>query len=389
MVVFGVGITGCSDDAEDPCQGRPSVYDGSKEIIGTGPAKLSDLECVAVVTGNLTIKYTDEATLKPLAKLVDVMGDLQLGDRFYPDPDGFGFESLEGLEGLQQVGGNLSIEGLGGLGSIEALQNLKRVGGDLTLTELPKLGSFKGLGSLETIHGGLDIDHIDRLVDLMTFEALHSVDGDFSLKDNPQLTSAQFPRNPRIGGDIFISSNDALTELSGFGTPVGIDQSLSVYENANVEAITLPGSESNTKYSISHNPKLQSISEDWFGSQREGDLILTHLPSLTHVKLSSWQLDRLQILSTGLATLDDFSLPLVRCSLDVRENPSLTDISALQQPASYGTSFTVTDNAALPTCKVQAIVSALLPSPWACDSTLGGGKRAVDVSGNDDTAVCP
>ena len=78
-------------------------------------------------------------------------------------------KTLHGLERLEYIGGDLSIEHSDSLESLAGLHHVKRIGGSLRIRRNPKLVDLAGLRSLEDLGGSLIVERNDALVSLKGF----------------------------------------------------------------------------------------------------------------------------------------------------------------------------------------------------------------------------
>jgi len=200
------------------------------------------LESGGVIEGDVLIGE-EVTSLEGLEGLVTVGGDLSIRD----NPQ---LTSLSGLEGLTRVSGNIYVEGNTNLASLTGLANLERVGGRLILEKNPKLLSEAGLESAMAVGGGyqdlnvadfsgsllqavasLPTDFVDEVDVLLILEDNASIAavGDFvskrggvfseSLKIFANGTGSTSLENlsslTRVDGDLYLSDRLSLDPLSG------------------------------------------------------------------------------------------------------------------------------------------------------------------------------
>jgi hypothetical protein len=386
-LALGLALSGCGGD--DPCSGGSRLRAGSVEITGVdGADRLEELECVQVITGDLSISDPEVNSLEALSSLVHVLGDVSI--RPYRESK-MKLDSLHGLGQLTEIGGSLEISDVDRLGSIEPLGALKSVGGGLELRDLPLLKSLDGLGALESIGGDLAIVSNDKLADLKALRSLAVVGGTLSLESNPRLTSASLLLAPTVAGiDVF--QNDSLTRLDGFRTLQGDGEpcagrrdDIHVASNSALERLVLQPSEKVCIH-VSNNPRMTNLLVAGEGS---GSLSLIELPKLTKLDLGLWKFDSLEIVNTGLETLEGLDLAEIDCVFEVSGNPQLQDASDVGYLSAMAALFLVTDNPKLPTCQVQGVLDELPATGRQCIAHgMTEGARRVMVSGNDDDAVC-
>jgi len=375
----------CSDGEPDQCSQRSNVYAG--DAIMT-KANAKDFECVQVVTGDFST-WPDVDSLESLGRLVHVFGDVSI----------FGSElqSLHGLENLTKIGGSLDIDGP--IASLEALNHLGEVGGDLSLTGIP-VTSLHGFENLGEIGGDLTIADLDGITELGSFGSLWSIGGQFIMQSNAQLESTGWGSrygDVTVGDSIYVMSNPALKKLAAFGKPrlftsdslATTSTILTITHNDALEEIVLPDLMGGGVVIFS-NAQLSTLSSSPILAPAR--LELADLPKLAQVALPPYGLTSLIVSQTGLETLDGFGT--VACELVINGNPALKDISALVAPSEYqaipvmDAGFRVVNNPALATCQVQAIADSL-PVPTGSSCGTSPVTRTVEVTGNDDTAICP
>lgn len=196
----------CSSDctAFDPCPDR--VLYGDFQIPNRADDTLRMLEECTVINGNLIVKDGDLKNLDGLENIVEIEGDLTIGQDYpmrigYDDSyEVYDLEDIKALRGLTSVGGNLTI-GMTALQNLEGLNQLRTVGGDLIIfhgtgynSGAPNnhLTSLQGLNSLVNIGGSLIIEGCGYLEDVSALGRLETIGGDLRLAMNsyrPEVSS--------------------------------------------------------------------------------------------------------------------------------------------------------------------------------------------------------
>ncbi|SDL26334.1 Por secretion system C-terminal sorting domain-containing protein [Catalinimonas alkaloidigena] len=150
---------GCSSvpDLMAACE-APSGCEGN--VMLTTQAEVNAFACQAI-TGNLSIvTATGSAdpikTLKPLASLTSVSGDLYIGQND-------ALATLEGLQNLTTIGGGLALGNNDALPSLQGFRKLTSVGGALQIYYNDKLATLEGLNGLKTLGGALSITYNPQL----------------------------------------------------------------------------------------------------------------------------------------------------------------------------------------------------------------------------------
>ncbi len=260
-----------------------------------GDVYTKDLDAFAqggytTIEGNLEIYKTSLTNLAQLASLKVVKGDVYIGIYDYKRDLEEGNEflvSLEGLENLTEVSGELEIRDNEALATIEALKNLKTVN-KLNISYNPKLTTLKGLDKLSgELLGGLQIyknkrleeitqlsgitlvgDHLvvnsnlsiqsleglhniksvkngylgvrsnDNLKDLKGLRKLHTVDEEVQINSNPLIESLEgLEKLTRVGKFFYIKQNNQLTDLEGLESLVSVGEDFKIEKNNNLKTL--------------------------------------------------------------------------------------------------------------------------------------------------------
>ncbi|WP_273567185.1 DUF7619 domain-containing protein [Maribacter halichondriae] len=153
---------------------------------------------------------------------------------------------ISGLNKLRYVGG-LTIQGHENLTNLNGLESLKHIERGISLSNNPALENLNGLSNLEQA-GGLGVSNNDNLSDLKGLESLNTITGSISIVNNDNLISLEGLDNlesSTIAGDLIIGNNDNLERLTDLNSLTSIN-SLTGGWQGNLE--------------ISHNDKLIDIS---------------------------------------------------------------------------------------------------------------------------------
>ena len=164
----------------EECSGPPQICEGNRLILEQ--REIDNFNC-SVLTGNL-----------------------QLGLK---TQNGTGFNNLDGLRVLTEIGGGLTFELVGGLTDFSGLENLVSIGGTLQLF-ITSFQSLEGLDALTTI-GSVYITNASLLTNLDGLSSVTSIESFVQLINNSRLGScsslADLIRNGDIGGEILLSGN--------------------------------------------------------------------------------------------------------------------------------------------------------------------------------------
>lgn len=381
-------------------------------------AKLTDKWCI---TGDLDIATTQLSDLSSLAGLVEVGGSLSLGNPLpgcSPYPCTWGNDvltSLHGLEGLRRVGDAFHLfeaEGDQGVASLEPLANLKRVTDFyieatmalrdlhgleglesvrfLELYRADSLTSLAGLQNLRSAHG-IRLVNAPHLQDISALSGLTSLPGNLDVRDTglaslhglESLTSAGFLRvayNPNLSDLSPLSNVRSVSTLSVQGPGITSLGAFAQLETA--EAIIL------WELGIASLHGLEGV-------QSAQELVLWLLPGITNLSAlnnlhvsSRLFVDSLPQLidcaglvvsaTTGVVFQENASLVSLSClrdvsglsSLDVRNNPVLSNLDDLHALTHVDYNVTFTGNSSLLQCEI-AELEAQLGRP--VDENVGNG----------------
>ncbi|QXP78915.1 MULTISPECIES: T9SS type A sorting domain-containing protein [Winogradskyella] len=170
------------------------------------------------ISNYLNINENDVLTdITGFSNLTTITGDLRLGVYDNSGYNSIGnpmLASLEGLEGLEVVTGNLSIRENHGLISIDHLTSLTSVGGDIDIVLNSVLQDVQGLSSLVTVGGDIEISTNYNLASLQGLNALTTVSGDFRIYHTACDDFSGLESLTSVGNYLAISNN-AVTTLNG------------------------------------------------------------------------------------------------------------------------------------------------------------------------------
>jgi hypothetical protein len=113
------------------------------------------------------------------------------------------------LEGYTSITGDLYIY-IDETTSLEGLESIATIGGNLYIMNINSLKNLSGLDNLTSVGGNMIISGNDDLTDLSGLESLTSVGGDSKIGNNDSLTSLGMAGLQKIGGNFIIFSNPLL-----------------------------------------------------------------------------------------------------------------------------------------------------------------------------------
>lgn len=184
----------------------------------------------------------------------EIEGNVTIGDWLQSD-----IKTLNGLNVLKSLGGDLIILGNDSLTSLIGLGNVISVGGDLTVWDNDSLNSLAGLDNLASIEGNCKIGGNNDLDSLLSLEGLTFIGGDLEIGfqtgmviwGNFSLTSLEGLNNlTSIGGSLKVRGNISLANLMGLNNLTSIGGE--VFIDYNDSLISLTGLENIEEESISN-----------------------------------------------------------------------------------------------------------------------------------------
>jgi len=376
---------------------------------------LTGLEGLTSIEGDFEIYGNDVLTsLTGLENLSSVEGNLNIGYWNEYWLEGIGNPSLTNLSALAQLTstGGVFIHNNQLLASLNGLEGLTFIGGDLTIGANEILSDLTGLQNITSIAGDLCIG------------------GDYSFYVNSELTSLTGLENlTSVGGAIIIKRTESLSSLSGLENidPISIDSLIICYNwslsscevqnicdyltnpdgpveiHANDVGCNNPWEIANTcgyllpclpfgNYYFSCQADIDNFGNYSDCTELEGDVIIngieiTNLNGLIGVtsiigdlniygnySLSSLSgFDNLTSIGGNLSIgIDDDNgnhslislsglenLTSIEGSLQIEGNHSLTSLSGLESVSSIGGDLRILNNPELSTCDVQSICDYL------------------------------
>lgn len=265
---------------------------------------------------------------------------------------------LSPLSVLTSVGSGILIQNVGGLTTLDGLQNITSVGGEIELYSNPILTDITALSKITSVPGRLSVAENDALTTLFGLHNIKSVGNDLNIVSNPALTTMSSLTVTSVGDDIFIENNPLLTDLLGLQNIVTLADELLISGNdALISLQALSGfTIMNDDLEISYNPSLTSLAGIDNITTYVGDLIISENASLADLSVlsdlteiggtlfiaGSVFLTDLKVLenitsvgglyiagNTALTTLSDLKLTSAR-SIIIEDNDLLTDLKGLE-----------------------------------------------------------
>lgn len=290
--------------------------------------------------------------------------------------------SIVGLSSLTTVGGSLMISGNHALEDLPGLSSVGSIGGALFVTGNPALTSLQGLGGVGGTLTSLIVQSNGSLTSLAGLEGIQSIDGSqsdtgggmlrisnnanlssvdglsglesanaetpFEIKGNPALTSIDLPALTS-SGSLLIQGNDlsaglALDNLQALGTWLKIESNPELTDVSLPSLRTVPG-----HLMIRNNESLGTIALPALETAG-GFLMIENNDALTTVgSLDSFTEGQKIVVADNevLGAVPGLPAGLQLEGIDIRFNPSLTDLSGLSAVAGLNSDLDITGNASL------------------------------------------
>ncbi|MGG6230494.1 YARHG domain-containing protein [Tenacibaculum sp. SDUM215027] len=229
LLVFIVNVNGQSSkvwqgvvypkDLDTFLQGEYTTIEGNLEIYKTSLTNLAQLKSLKVVKGNVYIG------------IYDYKRDLEEGNE--------SLTSLEGLDNLTEVSGELVIRDNESLDNIDALKKLKKVH-QLNISYNPMLKSIEGLSNLSgELLGGLQVYKNKRLQDISQLSGITLVGQHLIVSSNLSIRSLEGLHNIKAvkDGYLGIRSNANLKDLKGLRKLSTVDEEVQINSNPLIESL--------------------------------------------------------------------------------------------------------------------------------------------------------
>ncbi len=196
-------------------------------------SRLSTLEGLVNLKQVGGLGITDNVLLDDLSSLPplkEIKGNVHIG--------GNGLQSLEGLDSLATIGGDLLLLYENNLADLHGLENLTTIGNDFWLLRNGALNNLSGLEQLRSIGAELDIQDNDGLLSLQGLEQLRSIGQNFFIEENDVLVDLNGLQGlDSIGGTLLIYKNSALSSLDGLEQLQYIGSELFISRNVTLASL--------------------------------------------------------------------------------------------------------------------------------------------------------
>ena len=269
------------------------------EVIEFGKMSYDRIQGRVNIGGFLQTDEESIVDLSPLATIIEITGSLKIQSNKK-------LTSLNGLQNLESVLAYLTISDNPLLQSLEGLESLRESGSELRISKNASLVNLKGLENLTKLVFNTIIEHNYSLIDLTGLDNIKSA-GYLHFTHNSAFESFNGLHNLESIGGMTIAANNSLLSLEGFGgTLTKINHLI-----------------------ITENPKLNDLN----------GLIATNGGLDGSMTISNNQ---------SLESLDGLKFKSeITFAVEVKGNPLLTDISAMNAINEVGRDLTISENGAL------------------------------------------
>ena len=291
----------------------------------------------ATITGNVGVFGANIVNLNGLAGIQHIGGGLQIGAEGNPNPM---LQDISGLANLKTVGGGLLVYDNALLENINALSGVQSAAA-VTIIKNNKLKNIDGLSGLSgTLTGG---------VALRLNPALENING---------LSGLQRLASMEIDSNVVLQNLDGLSHLSA------LDNNLYIRRNDALQNVNgLSALQSIASHvEITHNPHLQNLSGLGALKSIGGNLLMEKNPLIQNLD--------------GLSALQSLA-----GYLNVSSNDQLRNLNGLQGLPAIGGYLYIADNPLLNSIQGLANINP-------ASITFGSGKSGLYIQNNGALSLC-
>lgn len=261
--------------------------EGHIVISGQNITSLFGLRNIMAVEGNVIIRANPILrNLNGIGNLEMIRGSLIIGG--WGSLSNAQLESLEGLDMLAYVEGDVIINYNPLLPKPEGLESLDSIGGNLQINDNKVMVSFEGLKNLKTVKGNSFIDSNPFLVNFYGLDKLARVGGDFYVtKNNGLYNFTGLEKLMEIDGSFYIGSqctscgNEGLKNLKGLNALRAVGEGLTIANNkklSDISGLVNIDIEPLDQLIVMNNPQLSTCNFDFvcdFVSGSAGEIIIS------------------------------------------------------------------------------------------------------------------
>ena len=392
LETIGGGLSISRDRSLETLHGLESIREmgGTFSVFAADRlAEFDGLERLARIGGDLILLFNGALkNLDHLDKLRQLEGDVEI----ISNPS---LESIAGIDGMldtfdgrfeieftpalvnfgdlstrNHLGGGLAIAGAEAPVDLSFLRNLRRVEGDLLINSAQALQGLAGLSNLNSVGGNLKIVNNNQIRDLSGLESLTTVGGGLTILFNRRLTSFEGLNNlTSVLDTLRIDGNPAVENVNALANLTDPPAAVLVWNNNRLLDLSGLGGLTNVAgdLTIGENDDLTSL---------KGLGNLVRIGGNLAIGVFITDVDRTRGGNRGLVSLQGLNqLDTVDGTLDIRGNPALLDLSALDRLRFLGGRLTVADNGLLTSAVIEALVKRLVAEGFAGEVVVEGNRR--------------
>ena len=187
-----------------------TTVEGSLTILKTNVNNFNGLSHLDSVTGNFTIVANSALTdIDGLSGLNFIGGGLNIDSNY-------ALLNVDGLSHLDSVAGNFTISNNIALANIDNLPNLTFIGGRLTIDSNAVMLSIGGFSRIDSIRGGLNIVANSALENIDGLSGLNFIRGGLNIDSNYALLNVDgLSKLDSVTGGLTIIANSKLVNIDG------------------------------------------------------------------------------------------------------------------------------------------------------------------------------
>lgn len=300
----------------------------------------------------------DIIDLSPLTKIKGIKRDLKICFNKK-------IKNLKGLENIKYVGRDLIIQGNIILDTLDHLNQLDSIGRSFKIVENQKL-KYSGLNNTSFIGGDLEISNNPELENITGFQNCKFIGGKILINKNEILKWINgFSSLQTIKGNLYISDNINLNDIKGFRSLKEVHNDVKISNNPKLKKIFDFNELKKITWNfyLSQNPSLDSVIGFKFLTHIGGEFNINLNPSLTSLNgfsnLKSVGIFKMTE-NDNLFSLRDFrNLNGILFSLILDKNKKLVSLQGLQNLNYVANRIIIQNNPSLESIEQLSQVSQL------------------------------
>lgn len=208
---------------------------GDLTIFGADILNLHGLSTVQTIGGNLSVDGTSCTSLQGLQNLVQVDGQV-----YFPSNENI--TDLTGLTKLKIIGGDFDVSYSSNFVNLNGLNAIEQIGGSLRLYKNSLMTDVSNLSAVDSL-GGVNMFMNPKMTSMSGLVNLRVITGGFNCSECNTLTNFnQLSHLEKIGGSFILYANPLLSSLTGFVgmTSITTDNSPEINDNPSLIQCSFP-----------------------------------------------------------------------------------------------------------------------------------------------------